>query len=211
MTDIRRVGILGTGSYVPERVLSNADLERMVDTSDEWIFTRTGMRERRIAAPDEATSDLCVAAAGRAIADSGIDPLDVDLIIIATVTPDQTVADAARMMRDEDVGSLPVVEEGRLVGIVTDRDIVLRVVADGRDPSSTPVREACSRETVTIEPEQELEEALRLMARHQVRRLPVVDDGDRLVGMVAQADVAGAGGSQQVADTLEEISKPASQ
>jgi 3-oxoacyl-[acyl-carrier-protein] synthase-3 len=91
VTELRRIGILGTGSYVPERVLSNADLEKMVDTSDEWIFARTGMRERRIAAPDEATSDLCVAAARRAIEDARLDPLDVDLIIIATVTPDHLV------------------------------------------------------------------------------------------------------------------------
>jgi 3-oxoacyl-[acyl-carrier-protein] synthase-3 len=91
VTQLREVGILGTGAYAPERVLSNADLEKMVDTSDEWIFTRTGMRERRIAAPDEATSDLCVAAARRALENSGTAPLDVDLVIIATVTPDHLV------------------------------------------------------------------------------------------------------------------------
>jgi len=66
MTSDRTVGIQGTGSYLPERILSNHDLERMVETSDEWIFTRTGMRERRIAAPDEASSDLAIKAAERA-------------------------------------------------------------------------------------------------------------------------------------------------
>jgi 3-oxoacyl-[acyl-carrier-protein] synthase-3 len=91
VTELREAGILGTGSYVPERILSNADLEKMVDTSDEWIFARTGMRERRIAAPSEATSDLCVAAARRAIEDAGVAPTDVDLVLVATVTPDHLV------------------------------------------------------------------------------------------------------------------------
>lgn len=88
---LRRVGILGTGSYVPDQVLTNFDLEKIVDTSDEWIFTRTGMRERRIAAPDQATSDLCAQAGRRALEAAGIGPLDVDLVIVATVTPDHLV------------------------------------------------------------------------------------------------------------------------
>lgn len=91
----RPVGILGTGSYVPERILSNHDLEKMVDTSDEWIFTRTGMRERRIAAPEQATSDLCIASGRRALEDAGVLPESIDLIIVATVTPDQHVPGTA--------------------------------------------------------------------------------------------------------------------
>jgi 3-oxoacyl-[acyl-carrier-protein] synthase-3 len=90
-TQLRDVGILGTGAYVPDRVLSNADLEKLVDTSDEWIFTRTGMRERRIAAADQATSDLCIAAGRRALEDAKVAPGDVDLVIVATVTPDHLV------------------------------------------------------------------------------------------------------------------------
>ena len=82
------VRIAGTGSYVPERVLTNADLERMVDTSDDWIVSRTGMRERRIAAPGEATSDLACAAGRAALEKAGVAPKDVDFIVIATVTPD---------------------------------------------------------------------------------------------------------------------------
>src|SRR5688572_33415170 len=90
-----------------------------------------------------------------------------------TVEPSRTVVDAARVMKQEDVGPVPVVENGdRLAGIVTDRDIVLRVVAEGGDPQSTTVGEIMSRDLVTVDPDQPLDEALRLMARHQVRRLP---------------------------------------
>ncbi|HYC76944.1 MAG TPA: beta-ketoacyl-ACP synthase 3, partial [Planctomycetota bacterium] len=91
MKTLHDVGILGTGSYVPDRVLSNADLERMVDTSDEWIVTRTGITERRIAAPEQATSDLAYEAGRRALADAGVDPKEIDVVIVATVTPDHLV------------------------------------------------------------------------------------------------------------------------
>lgn len=84
----RTVSIIGTGSYVPERILSNADLEKMVDTSDEWIVSRTGIRERRIAAENEFTSDMAVKAAQRAIEQAGITVEELDLIIVATVSPD---------------------------------------------------------------------------------------------------------------------------
>ncbi|MCS6771225.1 MAG: ketoacyl-ACP synthase III [Kiritimatiellae bacterium] len=85
---IPRASIVATGAYVPARVLTNADLEKMVDTTDEWIVTRTGIRERRIAAPEEATSDMAAAAARRALSDAGVSPEEVDLIIVATITPD---------------------------------------------------------------------------------------------------------------------------
>jgi 3-oxoacyl-[acyl-carrier-protein] synthase-3 len=84
----RTVSIIGTGSYVPERVLTNRDLEQMVETSDEWIRTRTGIRERRIAAPDEATSDMSTKAALAAMQQADVAPEEIDLIIVATVTPD---------------------------------------------------------------------------------------------------------------------------
>lgn len=82
------VAVIGTGSYVPERRLTNADLEKMVDTSDEWIITRTGIRERRIAAPDEHTSDMATKAAERALESAGLTAEDLDLIIVASITPD---------------------------------------------------------------------------------------------------------------------------
>lgn len=86
---VRPVRIVGTGSFVPDRVLSNADLEKMVETSDEWITTRTGIKERRIAPPEMAATDLAQPAAERALADAGITAKDLDGIIVATVTPDQ--------------------------------------------------------------------------------------------------------------------------
>ncbi|HOW97991.1 MAG TPA: beta-ketoacyl-ACP synthase III [Kiritimatiellia bacterium] len=84
----RTVSIVGIGSYVPDRILTNADLEKMVDTTDEWITTRTGIKERHIAAPDQASSDLGAEAARRALADAGISPEDVDMIVLGTITPD---------------------------------------------------------------------------------------------------------------------------
>ncbi|MEA2069119.1 MAG: beta-ketoacyl-ACP synthase III [Verrucomicrobiota bacterium] len=88
MDSKRKVSIMGTGSYVPEKVLTNKDLEGIVDTSDEWIFSRTGMRERHIAAADQATSDLATEAAKKALADAGIGAEEIDLIVVATLSPD---------------------------------------------------------------------------------------------------------------------------
>ncbi len=85
---LRTVSIIGTGSYVPEKILTNAELSRMVDTSDEWITTRTGIKERRIAAKDEDTSDMATKAALKAIEQAKISPKEIDLIIVATATPD---------------------------------------------------------------------------------------------------------------------------
>jgi CBS domain-containing protein len=124
-----------------------------------------------------------------------------------TVSSDRTIVDAARVMRDENVGLVPVVDGERLVGTVTDRDIAIRVVAEQKDPASTKVQEIASTELVTVEPQQNLDEALRLMAQHQVRRLPVVEQGGRLVGIVAQADVARSGSASETGQLVEEISK----
>jgi CBS domain-containing protein len=117
-----------------------------------------------------------------------------------------SVQEAARLMKDQDVGSLPVVEDDRLVGIVTDRDIVVRGVANGSDVSSLSVKDVASHELRTVEPEEDLDEALRLMAQEQVRRLPVVE-GDRLVGILAQADVARDADEKRVGETVEQISQ----
>jgi len=96
----RKVSIIGTGSYVPEKVLTNQDLEQLVDTDDEWIYARTGMRERRIAADDQAASDLGAEAAKKALADAGITADEIDLIIVATLSPDMFFPSTACFVQD---------------------------------------------------------------------------------------------------------------
>jgi CBS domain-containing protein len=120
--------------------------------------------------------------------------------------PNATVADAAKVMAQGDVGPVPIVEDGRLVGIVTDRDIVVRVVAEGRDANVTTVKEIASTDLVTVAPGDDLDEALNLLAQRQVRRLPVVE-GERLVGIVAQADIARLGKDKKTGEVVEEISR----
>jgi CBS domain-containing protein len=125
-----------------------------------------------------------------------------------TCDPETPVADAARLMAAEDVGSLPVVQGDRLIGILTDRDVAVRVVAEGKDPSSLPVGGVASREVVTVRPDEALDEALRLMASHQIRRVPVVEEGQRLVGILAQADVALGVDQATTGEVVEQISEP---
>src|SRR6478735_8580790 len=95
------VGVLGTGKYVPERILTNQELETMVETNDEWIVTRTGIRERRIAAEGQATSDLCYEAALIALKNAGITADQLDLIIVATVTPDMSFPSTACILQEK--------------------------------------------------------------------------------------------------------------
>jgi len=123
------------------------------------------------------------------------------------VTPDTAVAEAAQLMASEDVGSLPVLDGDRMVGVITDRDIVVRAVAKGKDPKGMPVREVASSDLVTLNPDDDLSDALSLMASHQVRRLPVVDADNRLVGIVAQADLARVAGEKAVGEMIEDISQ----
>jgi CBS domain-containing protein len=111
-------------------------------------------------------------------------------------------------MKQQDIGSLPVVDGARLIGVLTDRDIVIRAIADGGDPRTVQVGEIASHDVVTVRPDDDLDDALRLMAQHQVRRLPVVEDG-QLVGVVAQADVAHEAKDKAVGQVVEEISRPA--
>jgi CBS domain-containing protein len=124
-----------------------------------------------------------------------------------TIEPDKTVVDAAKLMRDEDAGLIPVVEGQKLIATITDRDITLRVVAEGKDASSTNVRDVASTRLVTVDPDQDLDEALRLMAKNQVRRLPVVEEDGKLVGIVAQADVARHTTDEKTGEVVEQISK----
>ena len=98
---ILKIGILGIGSYLPERILTNKEMESIVDTTDEWITSRTGIRERRIAADDEATSDLSYKAALKAIEDAGIDKVEIELVIVATTTPDYSMPSTAAIVQDK--------------------------------------------------------------------------------------------------------------
>ena len=97
---MRKVGIIGVGEYLPPKVLTNADLEKMVDTTDEWITTRTGIKERRIASSSEATSDLAIKAAKEALKDAKLTPQDIDLVIVATITPDLIFPSTASIVQN---------------------------------------------------------------------------------------------------------------
>jgi CBS domain-containing protein len=125
-----------------------------------------------------------------------------------TASSSQSLTEAAQMMKNEDAGSLPVVDAGRLVGIVTDRDIVVRAVAEGVDPGMLTVGEIASRRVVAITADQSLDDALALMEQYQVRRLPVIERDDEVVGILAQADIALAVREKRAGEVLEEISKP---
>src|SRR5207244_7338811 len=96
---LRTVSIIGTGSYVPDKILTNADLSHIVDTSDDWITTRTGIKERRIADKDENTSDMATKAALKAMEQAKISPKEMDLIIVATTTPDILFTATARLFQ----------------------------------------------------------------------------------------------------------------
>ena len=123
-----------------------------------------------------------------------------------TVTPDDTLERAARIMRDQDTGAVPVVQDGRAIGILTDRDIVVRAVADG-DTSTRVVREIVSGQLVSVSPDSSTDEATELMSAYQVRRLPVVEN-ERLVGIVSLGDLAvKEAKDRRIGDTLQSISE----
>ena len=127
------------------------------------------------------------------------------------VTPDTPLREAARLMKEQDVGVLPVVDRDgsdRLVGIVTDRDIAIRHVAEGHDSSSCPVREAMTSNVRTAREDDDIDDVMDLMGREQVRRIPVVDERGGLVGIVAQADIVRDARDEKKAErTIEKISE----
>lgn len=127
---------------------------------------------------------------------------------LAVISPDATVIEAAQLMQKHDVGAVPVCEGSNIVGLVTDRDIVVRNIAHGKDPNHTPVRDVMTTEVKSISPETNISQAAGIMATQQIRRLPVIED-DRLVGMVSLGDLATkAKFDVEVSTTLGEISIP---
>ena len=132
---------------------------------------------------------------------------DLMTVLPRTVSLGDSIVEAAKLMRGEDAGIAPIVDGERLVGVVTDRDIAVRVVAAGRDPNETKVEEIASLTLVTIDPDQGLDEALRLMAAHRVWRLPVVEEDGKLVGIVAQEDVARHAAFNGAGDVVAQISE----
>ena len=134
---------------------------------------------------------------------------DIMTTQVELVGPDTSLAQAAQKMRDADIGALPVGENDRLVGVVTDRDITIRAVAEGRDPNTTPVRDALSGHAIYVFDDQSTEEAARVMAERQVRRLPVLNRDKRLVGIVALADLARESGDDSLtAHAAKGVSRP---
>ena len=126
---------------------------------------------------------------------------------ITVIREEETVRDAAQRLASDDIGVLPICDSNKqLKGMLTDRDIVVHVIARGKDPASTTARELEQGEIVMLRPDDSVEHALDLMAQHQVRRLPVVDNG-RIVGMVSQADVAKAVRPEDAGRMLTSISK----
>jgi len=132
---------------------------------------------------------------------------DIMTADVATATPDTTLEEIATIMKRDDVGSVPIVEDKELYGIITDRDIVLRCIAEGQHPGEVRAEDILTEDLHTVEPDDDVEEAAELMSRHQVRRLPVVEDG-RLVGMIAIGDIAvKEGDDRRSGDTLQDISR----
>ena len=133
---------------------------------------------------------------------------DVMTTQVEVVRPEASIQEAAEKMRALDVGALPVCDGQQLKGMVTDRDLTVRATAQGRDPKATPVREVLSPEVAYAFEDQDLEDAQRLMQEKQIRRLPVLSRDQRLVGIVALADVAAEAGKKDVARTVQAVSKP---
>jgi len=127
----------------------------------------------------------------------------------ATLGPEAMLGEAAMLMRQEDCGSIPIVDDGRLVGIITDRDIVVRAIAAGKDPKKTRISEIMSADPITVRADDSVDTAERAMRERQVRRLPVVEDG-KLVGILVTAQLARNDSERETGETIKEISEPAS-
>lgn len=127
---------------------------------------------------------------------------------VAHINPSSTVVEAAQLMQKHNVGCIPVCDENGVTGIVTDRDIVVRNIAHGKDPNQTPVRDVMTSEVTTVSPDAEIRDVFGIMSQKKIRRLPVVEN-NQLVGIVALGDVAtGAPQDVEISETLADISSP---
>lgn len=125
-------------------------------------------------------------------------------------TADATLTEVARLMKERDCGEIPIVESDdnkRLVGVITDRDITIRAVAEGRNPGEVRAEECMSRNPATVSPETALEECIHIMEQKQIRRIPVVDGGSVCCGILAQADIALHTGEHETAEVVREVSR----
>lgn len=129
----------------------------------------------------------------------------------ACCTPDTPLPDVARLMKDRDCGEIPVVESTgstRLAGVITDRDIAMRAVAEGMNPQNVKVEECMTRNPASVKPDTDLEECIHLMEQKQVRRMPVVEGDGSCCGIVAQADIARKSDEHETAEVVKEVSRP---
>ena len=127
---------------------------------------------------------------------------------VAWVQPDSPLAEIARMMRDEDVGSIPVGENDRLVGMVTDRDIVVRGLAGGGDCSKLKARDVMTKPIVYCRADEDVEDSIRIMEKNRIRRLPVIDENKRMVGMLALGDIAAKTGRDLTGEVMKSVAQP---
>jgi len=135
---------------------------------------------------------------------------DIMTSSVATAAPEMPLREVAALLRETDIGALPVVDEGRLLGIITDRDIVIRTVAEGKDINTTTAAEAMTAEVFSVGPDTYVFEVIRLMGDKQIRRVPVVTDAGELCGIIAMADIAlEMEDEREIAETLEDISSGA--
>lgn len=128
---------------------------------------------------------------------------------VQCVGPGESLVEAAALMRQLDVGALPVCEGDRLLGMITDRDIAVRAVAEGLDPNVTAVREVMTPKVVYVYDDQEIDDAVRVMERHQIRRSPVMTRDKRLIGILSLGDIAVGASASLSAEALKEVSQPA--
>jgi CBS domain-containing protein len=126
---------------------------------------------------------------------------------VTWVDPETKVGELARHMRDEGIGSIPVGENDRLIGMVTDRDIVLKAFADGRDPASFTARDVMHGPILYCRSEEDVDDAVRLMEQHQVRRLPVIDENKRMVGMLSLGDIASASAATLTGEVTQAVAE----